>query len=165
MMNYLSEEEIAIIRCKIIDEGKLMQRRIDESMPTAAHQDTEEVEESTSQTPVNKKRKLVDILSKASTSGTQSVNNEDSEERTQRELTCYLQMPCPDMQSNPLDWWKVHHTQFPILSLMAKKYLSICATSCASERVFSTGGNVITPYRSCLKPDKVDKLVFLAQNL
>ena len=68
MMNYLSEEEIAIIRCKIIDEGKLIQRRIDESMPTAAHQDTEEVEESTSQTSVNKKRKLVDMLSKASTS-------------------------------------------------------------------------------------------------
>ena len=145
MMNYLSEEEIAIIRCKIIDEGKLIQRRIDESIPTAAHQDTEEVEGSTSQTSVNKKRKLVDILSKASTSGTQTVNNEDSEERTQRELTCYLQMPCPDMQSNPLDWWKVHHTQFTILSLMAKKYLSICATSCASERVFSTGDNVITP--------------------
>ena len=71
-------------RFKIIDEGKLIQRRIDKSMPTAAHQDTEEVEESTSQTPVNKKRKLVDILSKASTSGTQSVN---SEERTQREST------------------------------------------------------------------------------
>ena len=44
---------------------------------------------------------------------------------------------------------------------MAKKYLSIyvLATSYASERVFSTGGNVITPYHSCLKPDKVDKLV------
>ena len=64
------------------------------------------------------------------------------------------------MKSNPLDWWKVHQTQFLILSTMVKKYLSICATSCASE-----GGNVITPYRSCLKPDKVDKLVFLAQNL
>ena len=46
-------------------------------MPTAVHQDTEEVEEATSQTPVNKKQKLVNMLSKISASRTQSVSNED----------------------------------------------------------------------------------------
>ena len=50
----------------------------------------------------------------------------------------------------------------PISNLVnsGKKYLSVCATGCPSERVFSTGGNVVTPCRSYLKPDKVDKLVF-----
>ena len=161
MMNYFSEDEIAIVRYKITNEGKLIARRIDESVPQAVDAAAEEATLETTP-PVNKKRKLVDILSKVSTSRSQCVNNE---ERTQDELTRYLQMPSPDIKSNPLDWWKVQQTQFPILSTLAKKYLSVCATSCASERVFSTGGNVITPCRSCLKPDKVDKLVFLAQNL
>lgn len=160
MMNYFSEDEIAVVQHKIVNEGKLVARRMDES--AAVVDITTEEATVTLETPINKKRKLVDILSKVSTSRSQCVNNE---ERTQDELARYLQMPSPDMKSNPLDWWKVHQTQFPILSTLAKKYLSVCATSCASERVFSAGGNIVTPYRSCLKPDKVDKLVFLAQNL
>ena len=162
MLNYFSEDEIAIVQEKIINEGKLIARRIDESVPPEV--DTATKEGTLETPPVNKKQKLVDILSKVSISSSQcvAVNNE---ERTQEELTRYLQVPSPDMKSNPLDWWKAHQTQFPILSNLAKKYLSICATSCPSERVFSAGGNVVTPYRSHLKPDKVDKLVFLAQNL
>ena len=38
--------------------------------------------------------------------------------------------------------------------------LSVCATSCASERLFSVSGNIVTPTRTCLNPDKVNMLVF-----
>ena len=37
--------------------------------------------------------------------------------------------------------------------------------SAASERLFSTSGNIVSPLRSCLKPSKVDMLVFLSKNL
>ena len=50
------------------------------------------------------------------------------------------------------------------LGKAAQKYLCICATSCASERLFSTAGNVVLSFKATLKPDKVDMLVFLSKN-
>lgn len=84
---------------------------------------------------------------------------------TSEELDMYLQLPNEDIDSSPLAWWKNNNKKFPSLSKVAKKYLCICATSVASERVFSTGGDIVTPSRSCLKPQRVDQLVFLAKNL
>lgn len=66
---------------------------------------------------------------------------------------------------DPLEWWKIHEGNFLRVSQLARKYLCIPATSAPSERVFSTGGNIVTCQRATLKPDKVDKLVFLATNL
>ena len=44
-------------------------------------------------------------------------------------------------------------------------HASICGTSSASERLFSVAGKIVMAKRSLLKPDKVNKLVFLAKNL
>ena len=46
-----------------------------------------------------------------------------------------------DEESNPLERWKLNRCQFEILAKLARKYLVTCATSCASERLFSTSGN------------------------
>ena len=49
---------------------------------------------------------------------------------------------------------------------LAKRYLCSCTTSIASERTFSTAGNIITSNRSLLKPEKMNnQLIFLAKNL
>ena len=50
---------------------------------------------------------------------------------------------------------------YPILARLAKKYLSIPASSAASERVFLAAGNVVTKKRNKLGDDTVDALVFL----
>ena len=42
---------------------------------------------------------------------------------------------------------------YPILSLIAKDYLSIQATSVAAEQAFSVAGNTITPTRNKLDPE------------
>ena len=65
----------------------------------------------------------------------------------------------------PLEWWKTEETKFPSLAKLAKKYLCVCATSVSSERIFSTGGSIVTDSRTCLKPERVDSLVFFAKNL
>ncbi|XP_074543295.1 E3 SUMO-protein ligase ZBED1-like [Halichoeres trimaculatus] len=70
------------------------------------------------------------------------------------ELNTYIYMPCIDQEEDPLKWWKCHKINFPWLSKLAQKYLCIQATSSASERAFSTSGNVVTAHRSCLKPSK-----------
>ena len=41
---------------------------------------------------------------------------------------------------DPLQWWSVNGTNYPIISVLAKKYLAIPASSASSERVFSMHG-------------------------
>ncbi|XP_039597059.1 E3 SUMO-protein ligase ZBED1-like [Polypterus senegalus] len=81
------------------------------------------------------------------------------------ELESLLQSSYLDSEGDPLKWWKEHEKSYPRLSKVAKKYLCIPATSSPSERAFSSGGNLVTCLRSSLKPDQVDRLVFLAKNL
>ena len=43
---------------------------------------------------------------------------------------------------DPLQWWSVNGTNYPIISVLAKKYFAIPASSASSERVFSTSKNI-----------------------
>nr|XP_014042140.1 unnamed protein product [Salmo salar] len=86
-------------------------------------------------------------------------------EAIENELSSYLQSASVESDTDPLKWWKDHEVVFPALSHLAKKYLLLPATSSPSERVFSCSGNIVTCHRASLKPDAVDRLVFLAQNL
>jgi hypothetical protein len=45
-----------------------------------------------------------------------------------------------------------------------KKYLCIPGTSVPFERLFSTGGNICTDYRTSLSPDHAEQLIFLSKN-
>lgn len=87
------------------------------------------------------------------------------DQRAKSEITSYLQEEVIDGDDKPLDWWKENRRRFPLMANLAKKYLCVTATSTPSERVFSAAGNIITPLRSLLKPEKVNQLVFLAKNL
>ena len=68
-------------------------------------------------------------------------------------------------EENPLDFWKINSTRYPALSTLAKKYLAVPATSVPSENAFSCAGHIVNKKRSCLLPENVQMLVFLAQNL
>ena len=54
--------------------------------------------------------------------------------------------------------------RFPTLAKMALLYHSIPATEVASERMFSSAGNVLTKLRSQLDSDTVDAILFLHKN-
>ncbi|KAK0155081.1 Zinc finger BED domain-containing protein 1 [Merluccius polli] len=86
-------------------------------------------------------------------------------DRIRAELATYLLISEISEDADPLQWWKKQEENFPRLSKLARKYLSIPATSAPSERLFSVGGGVVTCHRASLKPDAVDRLVFLAKNL
>lgn len=87
-------------------------------------------------------------------------------ERAEAETSVYCREPVIQGEEDPLVWWKQEGTRrFPLMSRVARKYLCICATSCPSERVFSTAGKVVHPLRVLLKPEKVDMLVILAKNI
>jgi hypothetical protein len=64
----------------------------------------------------------------------------------------------------PLEWWRVHHTDYPHIWKVAEKILAIPATSAPSERVFSLAANIVDKKRVNLKPENIDLLVFLRGN-
>ena len=77
------------------------------------------------------------------------------------EMERYLGLAMIKRTEDPLVWWKQNSHSFPRLSLVARKYLHIPATSTSSERLFSKAGELISARRSCLKPSVVDKILFL----
>ena len=74
-------------------------------------------------------------------------------------------MPVARENKNPLSWWRAKWEIFPILSMIAQKYLGIPATSVASERLFSDAGNHITAKKNALDPGLLGKMVFLKRNM
>lgn len=107
-----------------------------------------------------KKHDEQDTLASSSCSSPRSTD-----EICREELQAYLVLPKLDFEENPLVWWKATSSHYPLLSKMARKYLSVCATSSPSERLFSSSGKIVTPLRACMKPHKVDMLTFLTNNL
>jgi len=88
------------------------------------------------------------------------------QEKVKQQLDQYLSHPHLDAEECPLEWWKNESSHYPLVAQLARKYLSVCATSVPpTEQGFSCGGNIVSDKRSLLKPDKVDSLVFLVLNI
>ena len=82
-----------------------------------------------------------------------------------QEMQYFINEPPLDPDSIPLEWWGKNHERFPRLAKIAKKLMSVTATSVPAERVFSTSGIIVNKLRSSLKPENVNILVFLNKNL
>jgi hypothetical protein len=63
--------------------------------------------------------------------------------------------------TEPLQWWASNGGSFPTLAKIARKYLTIQATSASSERLFSTAGMILSPHRSRLQPEPARELICL----
>ncbi|KAA1095215.1 hypothetical protein PGT21_050224 [Puccinia graminis f. sp. tritici] len=78
------------------------------------------------------------------------------------ELDLYLQEATLDTNSKPFDvlkWWSINSLRFPVLSTLARQILTAPMTSIASESAFSTGGRILSDYRSRLSPGTLEALV------
>lgn len=67
--------------------------------------------------------------------------------------------------SDPLLYWKNHEQCFPRLAMLAKRHLSLVATSVPVERVFSTAGQLVSARRSRLTPEHVEMVMFMNKNI
>ncbi|XP_017261968.1 E3 SUMO-protein ligase ZBED1-like [Kryptolebias marmoratus] len=81
------------------------------------------------------------------------------------EVVRYKEVQPLPLSTNPLNWWREHEGEYPLLSCQAKRYLCIPGSSVPAERIFSTAGDIVTAQRSALKPEHVDQLLFLNKNL
>ena len=102
-----------------------------------------------------KKSALDILLGPEETSGSFTIDDE---------IDMYLQLKPPARSTKIFEWWKVNEPRFPNVSKLAKSILCIPATSTASERIFSSAGTTISKKRNCLKPENVDKILFLNKN-
>ena len=59
-----------------------------------------------------------------------------------------------------LTFWKYHQYRYPELTAMARDVLSIPVSTVASEAAFSIGGHVLKQYRSLLKPENVEAIIY-----
>ena len=84
-------------------------------------------------------------------------------DRLSKEIETYVFFPVVDGDDDPLCWWKLNDHKLPMLGQLARRYLVIQATS--SPKLFSKAGQVSTSANAQLKPQKVDQLVLLTENL
>ena len=61
-------------------------------------------------------------------------------------------------------WWKDNTHRFPQLSILARKYMAPPPTSVASERLFSTAGDIYHEKRNRLAPERAESLIFVKKN-
>lgn len=84
--------------------------------------------------------------------------------KAKREIELYSLEQQIARKDNPLHFWKERTMLYPHLSLLARKYLAVMATSVPSERIFSKTGQIVSERRNRLKPKNVEYLIFLNAN-
>jgi hypothetical protein len=105
-------------------------------------------------------KKKVDLLSRIY----KSTTNASSLPTTFcQEMQIYIAEAAEPLTGDPLMWWKLNSSRFNLLSRLAAQLFCITATSCPSERIFSTAGNIIKK-RNQLTPEHAEMLVFLYEN-
>ena len=83
----------------------------------------------------------------------------------EEELDKYLGEPRLEQRMHPLTYWQTKENSFPHLAEMAKKYLSLPASSAAVECLFSIGGKIFRPERCRLTDSVFEQLMFIRCNL
>uniref|UniRef100_A0AAR5PTC4 BED-type domain-containing protein n=1 Tax=Dendroctonus ponderosae TaxID=77166 RepID=A0AAR5PTC4_DENPD len=77
----------------------------------------------------------------------------------------YFETKLLPRKDDPLMYWKDHERFFPELANLAKKYLSIPATSIPAERLFSKSGYMLNERRSRLPSKNLNEILFLNANM
>jgi hypothetical protein len=63
------------------------------------------------------------------------------------ELERYKRAPEPPEHQDPLDWWILHQSDYPVLKHLAFTLLAAPASTATDERLFSFAGNVVNEQR------------------
>jgi hypothetical protein len=106
------------------------------------------------QIPSQKSRMLHFISRLANNQNISANNNRD-------EISNYWNFATASTDTSPLDWWKAHEAEYPLLSKLAQDFLSIMATSVPCEQLFSIAGLVITKSRNRLSGNSAREILCL----
>ncbi|XP_063291884.1 E3 SUMO-protein ligase ZBED1-like [Pelobates fuscus] len=85
-------------------------------------------------------------------------------QQAEQEISSFQTSEASSLCQDPLQWWKMHYTQYPLLARAARKLLAIPATSVPTSWLFTDAGVAVYRKRSALTAEHVDMLVFLNGN-
>lgn len=108
----------------------------------------------------SKKMKLLQKASQTAPAGTFSDNNL----KIESEVNTYIHLETAEHEENPLVFWKKHEVNYPNLSVLAKCYLTISASSVPVEAMFSTSGLILNSKRSSMAPYRANMLSVVHDN-
>ena len=94
-----------------------------------------------------------------------NLNEGNSREKCKSEWKDYKTVVDLPANSCPLMWWKSNASRFPCLSVLARRFLAVQATSAPSERIFSQAQLIISSKRTSLNPEMAGKLFYVGQNI
>jgi len=106
--------------------------------------------------PKSKKLKLLEKFT--------APDREELDRKIEDEVDAYLHMHMNDTDENPLLFWKSHQQSFPNLSILARNYLSISASSVPVEAMFSSAGRLLNVKRSSMAPYRANILTVIHDN-
>ena len=73
----------------------------------------------------------------------------------------WLKEPVVGREVDIFKYWQGKQYEYPVIARIARDHLAIPATEAASERVFSTGGDIVTKKRNRLAAGTLRKLLCL----
>ena len=89
-------------------------------------------------------------------SATQQSSGLSFQQKLEKELNKFLSLRgSVDHKSNPLNWWRQHSTEYPLLSRYYRAHCAFPATSTNSERIYNIESLVVTSDRKKLLPGRV----------
>ena len=154
------------------DETKVkMEKRLDDWNKTNL-EDTNEVTTESEETSEAKKLSPTELLRKQMEEKQQGKRKagrsavfDAPETALEKEMKRYEALPGADLGVDQLAWWKTNQDQFPLLAYLVRVVFAVQAASSKSERVFSAAGNILTPMRSRLDPEKLEDLIIIKLNV
>ena len=96
---------------------------------------------------------------------TAELQQTSPEQQCKSEWNSYTHLRDVNRKKNPLEWWKNHCDQFPLLAVLAKRFLAVQATSASSERVFSHASRILSHNRTRLHSDVAGQLLYVGMNI
>jgi len=113
--------------------------------------------------PPNKKLKMLAAMEPSQPA---STSTDDYAHVISHEITAYLSplRLTDEEKSSPLIFWKNHAVVYPNLAMLARVYLTPCASSVPVEGLFSVTGLVKNGRRSSIAPYRLNKLCFVHDN-
>lgn len=170
-MRHLNARERELSKELVVEEtlklALIQQRKANNAVMNIISSSSEEEEESMTSRLFGRNQRNCSTVAVADVAPSQCDSQRELlKGQIQLELGNYLsERIVVSNKQDPLEWWRCNRSTYPKFALTARKWLSVCATSTASERVFSSCGVALTAKRSTLNGSTLKAQILLKNNL